>query len=338
MSQLTPILHTPTHLITGFLGAGKTTFLNACIDAFGTHERWALLINEVGDIGIDGALITKNTSLAVREINGGCICCTSQLPLQIALASLLKQHTPHRVWIEPTGLANPNALLDELSAPHWQTALSLHSCLALVNAKQWQHPKYQTHDGYQAHIRHADVVVVNRFDGLTPKQQQALTQWVHTLNPQAHLLWQQGITPNDALITQLRPYLERTRPTKSKPTFFALTPTTSTTTLTDGDRSLPYRYKKTQDTHHIMGWQLPAHWQADLWALTDILVGLPHWLRIKGVIHTPDGWYQLNYTPDSYESKSTDAHSDNRVEVILTSTPSDLMTLDEALLTVFNDT
>ena len=71
------IQNTATHLITGFLGSGKTTFLNNLIAHFQHDDKWAILINEAGKIGIDGSLINKNVNLVTKEISGGCICCTA---------------------------------------------------------------------------------------------------------------------------------------------------------------------------------------------------------------------------------------------------------------------
>ena len=76
-----PIHQIPTTLVTGFLGAGKTTLINALI-THKSHQRWALLLNEFGQIGIDSALVTDD-DIAIKEVNGGCICCTGQLPLQV---------------------------------------------------------------------------------------------------------------------------------------------------------------------------------------------------------------------------------------------------------------
>ena len=123
-----PIHQIPTTLVTGFLGAGKTTLINALI-THKSHQRWALLLNEFGQIGIDSALVTDD-DIAIKEVNGGCICCTGQLPLQVALVRLINEHHPDRLIIEPTGLAHPNELLDQLSEPHWQTTLTLNAVIS----------------------------------------------------------------------------------------------------------------------------------------------------------------------------------------------------------------
>ena len=168
----------PCTLVTGFLGAGKTTVINHLLATKPNDERWALLINEFGRIGIDGALLASSQdnndleqqNIAMREVSGGCICCTSQLPLQIAISRLLNDHHPRRLLIEPTGLAHPRELILQLSAPHWQTALQMNAVITVLSGEQWQQIKYRDHEGFQAHVRDADVLIVNRYDQLSSSE------------------------------------------------------------------------------------------------------------------------------------------------------------------------
>ena len=99
----------PTNLITGFLGVGKTT---AVIDLLKRKElgsRWAVLVNEYGDVSIDGALIegSEPEGVTVREVGGGCVCCASAPYLPVALHLLLLEAKPERLIIETTGLGPP---------------------------------------------------------------------------------------------------------------------------------------------------------------------------------------------------------------------------------------
>ena len=110
----------PTHIISGFLGAGKTTLLQYLLTQKPEHETWAVLMNEFGQIGVDQQLITQQQGYAVKELLGGCLCCSSQLPMQIALSRLLSETQPDRLFIEPTGLGHPAQLLEQLTEPHWQ--------------------------------------------------------------------------------------------------------------------------------------------------------------------------------------------------------------------------
>ena len=350
----------PCTLVTGFLGAGKTTVINQLLATKPTDERWALLINEFGRIGIDGALLASsqdNTaeqdSIAIREVSGGCICCTSQLPLQIAISRLLSDHHPQRLLIEPTGLAHPRELIRQLSAPHWQTALKMQAVITVLSGVQWQQVKYRTHEGFQAHVRDADVLVINRYDQLNASEKQALIEWIATLNSQSSIIWAvsepmttditdaSGVGLAEAYAAALNTQLSKpsqvisaqrkvaiARPQRStvslRPQTNSLTITSSASTSIDEsdtqistDTDLPYRYHENQQDLTLAGWRLPASYMLNADDLQNWLLALPNWQRIKGVVHTSDGWIQINFTPDSLTTSTVETQSDSRLEIIL---------------------
>lgn len=354
------ILNTACHLVMGFLGAGKTSFINNCITHCQQQEKWAILVNEAGQIGIDEKLFTGNadTGLAIRQVSGGCICCTSQLPLQIALARLTSEHKPDRLWIEPTGLAHPRELIEQLSAPHWQTALSLKSAISIVNARHWQDARYRDNEGYQAHVRFCDVVVINRFDHLDDTQKTQLTDWVATLNPNAQLIWQADNTLSETNLNELQHYLNQPSQVLAKrqqyqqislishssfaqPANRLSLSNATQANLPDNDE-LPFRYhdvqtrdvqnRDGQNGYQIIGWRLPAAWSVDMPILMDWLLALPNWQRIKSVIHLKEqdhqasaNWQTMNFTPDSLDLIACEPQTDNRIEVIFLD---DSMSLD----------
>ncbi|UNU72543.1 GTP-binding protein [Moraxella nasovis] len=181
------------------MGTGKTTFINALL-AHKSDEKWAILVNEFGKIGIDGKLFTAN-DVAIKEVSGGCICCTSQLPLQIALVRLLADHRPARLIIEPTGLAHPNELIAKLSESHYQSSLDLQAVICVLNAAQWQQERYRNHDGYQVHAKYADIIAINRTDMLSGDELAHLYEWIHTINPTATIVIDDGKTSHIAHLT-----------------------------------------------------------------------------------------------------------------------------------------
>ena len=119
----------PTNVITGFLGVGKTSAILHLLNQKPSHERWAILVNEFGEIGVDGSLLEGQSSsqegIFIREVPGGCMCCASGLPMQIALNQLLARARPDRLIIEPTGLGHPKEVLQVLSSEYYKDILSL---------------------------------------------------------------------------------------------------------------------------------------------------------------------------------------------------------------------
>ena len=360
----------PCTLVTGFLGAGKTTVINQLLASKPDDERWALLINEFGRIGIDGALLASsqdNTleqkNIAIREVSGGCICCTSQLSLQIAISRLLSEHHPQRLLIEPTGLAHPRELILQLSAPHWQTALKMNAVITVLSGEQWQQIKYRDHDGFQAHVRDADVLIINRYTQLDTSEKQALVEWITKLNSQVKIIWAaSGLTAPeitdssdvhssdkfvanklvaDAYSSTLNDQLNRhssiisnqrkisiSNPKKSMiglqspANSLATVPSSSSSTdeteaQASADSDLPYRYHEEQQDFQLAGWRLPAHYILNADDLQNWLLALPNWQRIKGVVHTSDGWMQINFNPGSLTTRTIDPQTDSRLEIIL---------------------
>ena len=92
------ISNVPTNIITGFLGAGKTTAILHLLQHKPANERWAVLVNEFGEIGVDGSLFqgqfSQEHGVYIKEVPGGCMCCTAGLPMQIALSLLLTKAKP----------------------------------------------------------------------------------------------------------------------------------------------------------------------------------------------------------------------------------------------------
>ena len=162
----TPILSVPTNIITGFLGAGKTSAILNLLKHKPEGERWAILVNEFGEIGVDGSLVEGHagidTDIHIREVPGGCMCCAAGLPMQLALNQLLRRARPHRLLIEPTGLGHPLEVLQTLSANHNREVLSIEKTLTLVDARNLQDERYTSHETFRQQLSIADVVVANK--------------------------------------------------------------------------------------------------------------------------------------------------------------------------------
>jgi len=162
------IIATPvkTNIITGFLGVGKTTAIQHLLKHKPAHERWAILVNEFGEVGIDGALHQGNVSDAVfiKEVPGGCMCCTSGLPMQIALNQLLARAKPHRLLIEPTGIGHPKEVLSTLAEPHYQDIIDLQATLTLIDARKASQSRYREHETFKDQLEVADHIVATKAD------------------------------------------------------------------------------------------------------------------------------------------------------------------------------
>lgn len=157
----------PTNIITGFLGVGKTTAITHLLSTKPEHEVWSVLVNEFGEIGIDGALL-KNTNAHVREVPGGCICCVAGLPMKIALNMLIAKTRPDRIIIEPTGLGHPEEIINTLTGEYYDTVLDLRATITLVDPRKLADQRYADNANFKDQIAVADVLVANKDDLCTP--------------------------------------------------------------------------------------------------------------------------------------------------------------------------
>jgi G3E family GTPase len=175
----------PTTVLTGFLGAGKTTLLNRIL-AEPRAGRIAVIVNEFGDVGIDGQLTTSSAETVI-EINNGCVCCKVRGDLIAALGQLLDSRLAFdRVVIETSGLADPapviqSFVLDEVLRGRF----ALDAIVTVVDARHL--PVQLEHDEAREQIACADVVLLNKVDLEPCSRLDAIESEVRRLNPLARV-------------------------------------------------------------------------------------------------------------------------------------------------------
>ena len=103
------------HLFSGFLGTGKTTALRHLMEQKSPDEKWVIVVNEFGEIGIDGAVLSDN-GIPVAEIAGGCLCCVAGAQMGTTINRMVSGNKPDRIIIEASGLAHAASVIDELRA------------------------------------------------------------------------------------------------------------------------------------------------------------------------------------------------------------------------------
>ncbi|AFJ01929.1 Putative metal chaperone [Methylophaga frappieri] len=157
-----------TNVITGFLGVGKTSAIQQLLKQKPDNEHWAILINEFGKVGIDRQLLTsqanQKSQIEIREVVGGCMCCTAVLPMQVALNQLLRIRKWDRLIIEPSGLGHPKEVIATLRGPDYQGLLDIRATITLVDARHFRDTRYIEHAVFQQQLRIADALVVNKTD------------------------------------------------------------------------------------------------------------------------------------------------------------------------------
>ena len=174
----------PVTVLTGYLGAGKTTLLNRILSE--DHGRkYAVIVNEFGEIGIDNELIL-NTDEELFEMNNGCICCTVRGDLIRTMHGLLaKERNFDAIVVETTGLADPGPVAQTFFVDGFlRSKTELDSVTTVVDAK---HVEMRLADSREAleQIAFADQIVLNKTDLVTEDELRAVEAHIHRLNPMA---------------------------------------------------------------------------------------------------------------------------------------------------------
>lgn len=181
VNKTIPLRSVPANIITGFLGVGKTTAILHLLKTKPANQRWAVLINEFGEIGVDGGLLqgqySEDNGVYVREVPGGCMCCTAGLPMQVGLNQLLTRARPDRLLIEPTGLGHPKEVLQVLSEMY-REVLSVQQILTLVDARHLVDQRYTDNETFNQQIAIADIVIGNKCDLYQPDDAERLQTYV----------------------------------------------------------------------------------------------------------------------------------------------------------------
>jgi G3E family GTPase len=182
MTQQKPI---PVSILTGFLGAGKTTLLNYILKQQHGY-KFAVIINEVGKIGVDGQLVERQQEEIV-EMSNGCLCCTVRKDLVRGVQNLLKKGGFDYLLIETTGIAEPGPIAQTfLNIPQLQQLVRMDSIITVVDAEQIQKQLVETETAVEQ-VRMADFLLLNKTDLVGEQELQAAEAKIRELNPHATL-------------------------------------------------------------------------------------------------------------------------------------------------------
>ena len=310
----------PTHVIAGPLGAGKTSLIKHLLAQRPANERWAVLINEFGQIGLDAALLTReDDGIALGEVAGGCLCCVNGAPFQVGLGRLLRKAKPDRLFIEPSGLGHPAQLLKQLREAPWQEVLDVQPCVLVLDAQALAAGK-PLPDAQREALASAGLLVLNKDESLDAVQRMAIEGQL----PVCPIYWTRQAQLPLAQLPGLAAQAGGVVDKFEVPTGLAQIPAIWS------DPTLPICLSQAQDGGWSIGWRWHPSQQFDLQRLQ-------HWLqslscrRAKLVIHSPQGWRSANAVDNTtFTWQPSEWRRDSRIELIF-SDAQDVAELQRAL-------
>lgn len=304
---------TQVNVITGFLGSGKTTTLLHLLSQKPADEVWAVLVNEFGEIGVDGALLADRGAV-LKEIPGGCLCCVNGLPMQVGLNMLLQQKKPHRLLIEPTGLGHPKQILSLLRSSTYEPWLSVQATLCVLDARQLAEPRYTENENFRDQLAAADVIIANKQDTYDDGDRAALGRWYDDVGQSRRLLSvSQGNI--DAALLELPG--ERGAELPSARHHHHDEPARQGLAALSLDGQTTWRRALNHGQgYHSCGWIFDAESVFDTARLLD-WVRLSPVSRIKGVLRIPEGTLVVNRQENDLHIETRSAPPpDSRIEII----------------------
>ncbi len=184
---------TKIDIISGFLGAGKTTFIKKMIDEVFTGEKLVLIENEFGEVGIDGGFL-KNAGIEITEMNSGCICCTLVGDFGKNLHEVMDRYHPDRILIEPSGVGKLSDVMKSVIDLEKDEDVKLNGLVTVVNALKAGRQMKAFGEFFNNQIEYATTIVLSRSQNATPEQLELCVKQMQALNSKAAIIttpWEQ---------------------------------------------------------------------------------------------------------------------------------------------------
>ena len=174
-------------IISGFLGAGKTTLIKKLLKDGFQGEQVVLIENEFGEIGIDGGFL-KEAGIQIREMNSGCICCSLVGDFGTSLKEVVTKYNPDRILIEPSGVGKLSDVIKAVQGVQDEVDIKLNSYTTVVDAKKCKMYMKNFGEFFDNQIQYAGAIIMSRTDIATEKKVQESLELLRSLNKDAAII------------------------------------------------------------------------------------------------------------------------------------------------------
>lgn len=188
---------TKIDIISGFLGAGKTTFIKKMLEEVFGDEKVVLVENEYGEVGIDGGFM-KDAGIEVKELNSGCICCSLVGDFSKSLKEVMETYHPDRIIIEPSGVGKLSDVLASVQDMEEQEDMKVNALVTVANVLKVSKQMRAFGEFFRNQVENAATIVLSRTQNAAPEKLEAAVRELQTVNPKAAVI----TTPWDQITGQ----------------------------------------------------------------------------------------------------------------------------------------
>lgn len=323
-------------IISGFLGAGKSTFIKKLLKEYDFGYAPFLIENDYGSLGID-SVIMETTGIQVRELNSGCICCSLIGNFIIALEELIQKQKPEHIIIEPSGVGKLSEILEALN--DLEVPFEKHLVLTIVDAKRFYYNNQYVSEYFWDQISNADAVILSKTQRLSGKELSDICSQIHHKNADQNVIcvpWNQDYAPllNSMLHSKSPLDLQEIKASQSADhteTHYTISPSIPMRSVHSANlkkvssvtmKQPVYNNVYQKHSNVFESWSTETSIEYSEERLKEIIRSLEKnktygaIVRAKGILHNPHGSVLLDYVPGEGHLSFVDPDESGRLLII----------------------
>lgn len=294
---------TKIDIVSGFLGAGKTTLIKKLLEESFAKEKVALIENEFGEVGIDGPIL-KKYGIEIKEMNSGCICCTIAGDFSLALKELLVHYHPDRIIIEPSGVGKLSDIIKGCNKYLKDGTAELNMCVTVVDALKYKIYLKNFREFYVNQLANAKTIILSRSQNVKEEVIEDILKDIKKYNQTAHVVTTDWENVSGGKIVELAESAEEMPGIEA---------------LMEQSEHHHIHNHHADEVFHVWGRETAKSFERNrINKILNSLDGIEgNILRAKGIIRTENNkWIQFDYVPKEVVIRDTEPDCTGRICVI----------------------
>lgn len=309
-------MKTKIDIISGFLGAGKTTLIKKLIEEKLYNEKVVIIENEFGEIGIDGELL-KSSGLEIKEINSGCICCTLVGNFEKSITEIIDKFNPERIIVEPSGVGKLSEIIKACKKESLKSIVNINILMTVVDIEKFDLYSSNFGEFFEDQIKYGKTILLSRTQNASQKQIESVINSIRKINKKANIV----TTPWEMLNSkQIVDLAENDLSNSLKYELFS-SRKLKLASYNIKNSHISYNNHNASDTFQVWGIETPKIFNE--YKIKDILEKLGDdnkfgtVVRGKGFLQIEENkWIQFDYIPQKLKIEETNADYTGRICII----------------------